>query len=62
LAEQSANSASEISGILNQITTGVTAVRASIGEVVEETHRGTKFSQTAGEALQAIDDVSHFIV
>jgi methyl-accepting chemotaxis protein len=61
LAEQSANSASEIGGILNQITSGVTAVHASIDEVVEETHRGTEFSQTAGEALQAIDDITRDI-
>jgi methyl-accepting chemotaxis protein len=61
LAEQSAKSAHEIGGILNLITSGVTAVHASIDEVVEETHRGTEFSQTAGKALQAIDDITHDI-
>jgi methyl-accepting chemotaxis protein len=61
LAEQSANSAYEIGGILNQITTGITAVHDSIGEVAQETHRGTEFSQMAGEALQTIDDITHDI-
>jgi methyl-accepting chemotaxis protein len=62
LAEQSAQSANEINGILNMITTGVTAVRTSIDEVVLETQRGTEFSNTAGKALQAIDDITRDIV
>ncbi|MDR1888256.1 MAG: methyl-accepting chemotaxis protein [Zoogloeaceae bacterium] len=61
LAEQSAQSANEINGILNLVTTGVTAVRAAIDEVVHETQRGTEFSNTAGAALQAIDDITRDI-
>ncbi|MDR3054275.1 MAG: methyl-accepting chemotaxis protein [Zoogloeaceae bacterium] len=61
LAEQSAQSASEIDDILNLITTGVTAVRVSIDDVVQETRRSTESSNAAGAALQAIDDITRDI-
>jgi methyl-accepting chemotaxis protein len=61
LAEQSAHSANEIGDILNCVTTGVTAVRASISEVVSETQNSTKFSSAAGVALEAIEGITHDI-
>ncbi|MDR2625458.1 MAG: methyl-accepting chemotaxis protein [Zoogloeaceae bacterium] len=61
LAEQSAHSANEIGDILSHVTTGVTAVRASISEVVNETQNGTEFSSAAGVALEAIEDITHDI-
>jgi methyl-accepting chemotaxis protein len=62
LAEQSADSASEISKILNDVTTGVGAVRASIAAVVEETRQGTQASSAAGEALSAIEQITQALV
>ncbi|MDR2365360.1 MAG: methyl-accepting chemotaxis protein [Zoogloeaceae bacterium] len=61
LAEQSAHSADEIGSILGQVTTGVTAVRAAISEVVNETRNGTEFSGVAGVALEAIDSITRDI-
>jgi methyl-accepting chemotaxis protein len=62
LAEQSANSADEIGKILSEITVGVDGVRTAIGAVVEETRRGAQASDSAGEALDDIDDITHSLV
>ncbi|MCL2524500.1 MAG: methyl-accepting chemotaxis protein [Betaproteobacteria bacterium] len=61
LAEQSAGSAREIGDILGHVTTGVAAVRASIGEVVAETCKGTDSSSAAGKALGEIDGITRDI-
>jgi len=61
LAEQSARSADEIGEILNHVTSGVDAVQASIGEVVNETRKSTEFSDTAGHALEEIENITHNI-
>ena len=62
LAEQSADSASEIGKILNDVTTGVGAVRAAIAAVVEETRQGTQASSAAGAALSAIEQITQSLV
>ena len=61
LAEQSAHSANEIGGILGRVTSGVGAVASSIGEVVNETSRGTHSSQAAGAALEEIETITRDI-
>jgi methyl-accepting chemotaxis protein len=62
LAEQSASSADEIGKILNEITEGVDAVRAAIATVVNETHNGAQASGAAGEALDAIEEITRYLV
>ena len=61
LAEQSAQSASEIGAILGRVTSGVSSVQASIGEVFEETHKGTESSKLAGAALEEIEHMTQGI-
>ncbi|MCL2160498.1 MAG: methyl-accepting chemotaxis protein, partial [Betaproteobacteria bacterium] len=48
LSEQSALSANEIGDVLSHVTSGVTAVQASIKEVVDEARKGTESSGAAG--------------
>ncbi len=61
LAEQSAHSANEIGEILGHVTSGVTAVQASIGEVVDETRKSTESSGAAGSALEEIENITRAI-
>ena len=61
LAEQSAHSASEIGTILGRVTSGVSAVQSSIGEVFEETSKGSESSTVAGEALAEIEHMTREI-
>ncbi|MCL2829612.1 MAG: methyl-accepting chemotaxis protein [Betaproteobacteria bacterium] len=61
LAEQSAQSANEIGEILGHVTSGVTAVQASIAEVVVETRKTTESSGAAGAALEEIENITHSI-
>ncbi|MCL2020604.1 MAG: methyl-accepting chemotaxis protein [Betaproteobacteria bacterium] len=61
LAEQSALSANEISEVLSHVTSGVTAVQASIREVVDEAKKGTESSGAAGGALDEIESITRDI-
>ncbi|MDR2187966.1 MAG: methyl-accepting chemotaxis protein [Azonexus sp.] len=61
LAEQSAHSAREIGEILGFITSGVSAVRASIDGVVDETNQGAESSSAAESALNDIERLTREI-
>jgi len=61
LAEQSAHSTDEISEVLGHVTSGISAVQASIREVVDEARKGTESSRGAGEALEKIESITHDI-
>jgi methyl-accepting chemotaxis protein len=62
LAEQSASSAEEINKILHNVTSGVDAVRAAIGTVVDETKLGTQSSDSAVDALEDIEQITRDLV
>jgi len=61
LSEQSALSANEIGEVLHHVTSGVTAVQASIQEVVDEARKGTESSGAASSALDEIESITHDI-
>ncbi|MDR2881378.1 MAG: methyl-accepting chemotaxis protein, partial [Azoarcus sp.] len=61
LAEQSASSANEIGVVLSHVTSGVTAVQTSIGEVSDETRKSTESSGAAGCALSEIENITRDI-